>query len=38
MLSVSGALFLVLEMDKPFDGIVRVSSAPLRSALSRLGE
>jgi Protein of unknown function (DUF4239) len=38
MLSVSGALFLVLEMDRPFDGIVRVSSAPLRAALSRLGD
>jgi hypothetical protein len=38
MLSVSGALFLVLEMDKPFDGIMRVSSAPLRAALTRLGE
>jgi hypothetical protein len=38
MLSVSGALFLILEMDKPFDGILRISSAPLRNALSRLGE
>ena len=38
MLSVSGAVFLVLEMDKPFDGTVRVSSAPLRAALARLGE
>jgi hypothetical protein len=38
MLSVSGAVFLVLEMDKPFDGVVRVSSAPLRAALSRVGE
>jgi hypothetical protein len=38
MVSVSGALFLVLEMDKPFDGIMRVSSAPLRAALTRLGE
>jgi hypothetical protein len=38
MLSVSGAVFLVLEMDRPFDGIVRVSSAPLRAALDRLGK
>jgi hypothetical protein len=39
MLSVSGALFLVLEMDRPFDGeIMRVSSAPLRGALSRMGD
>jgi Protein of unknown function (DUF4239) len=38
MLSVSGALFLVLEMDRPFEGIVRVPSAPLRAVLDRLGE
>jgi hypothetical protein len=38
MLSVAGALFLVLEMDRPFDGIIRVPSAPLREVLSRLGE
>jgi hypothetical protein len=36
-LSVSGALFLVLELDTPFDGLMRISSAPLREALSRLG-
>lgn len=38
MLSVAGAVFLVLELDRPFDGIMRISSAPLRAALSRLGE
>ena len=38
MVSVSGAVFLVLEMDRPFEGIMRVSSAPLRAALSRLGD
>ena len=38
MVSVAGALFLVLEMDRPFDGIVRVPSAPLQSVLSRLGQ
>jgi hypothetical protein len=37
MLSVSAAVFLLLEMDRPFDGIMRVSSAPLRAALTRLG-
>jgi hypothetical protein len=36
MLSVAGALFLVLEMDRPFDGMVRVSSAPVRDVLSRI--
>ena len=38
MLSVVGALFLVLEMDRPFDGIIRVPSAPLREVLNRFGE
>jgi hypothetical protein len=38
MLSVSAALFLVLELDRPFDGIMRVSDAPLRDALPRLKE
>jgi len=38
MLSVAGAVFLVLEMDKPFDGIMRVSSDPLRGVLARLGD
>jgi hypothetical protein len=36
-LSVAGALFLILDMASPFDGVVRVSSAPLREALARLG-
>jgi len=38
MLSVSGALFLVLELDRPFEGMVRVSDVPLRSVMSHLGE
>lgn len=38
MLSVSGALFLVMEFDRPFEGMVRVSDAPLRSLIGRLGE
>ncbi len=37
-LSVSGALLLILELDRPFAGIVRVSSAPLQEAISRLGQ
>lgn len=38
MVSVSGAICLVLELDRPFEGIVRVSDAPLRSVLAHLGE
>jgi hypothetical protein len=34
-ISVSGAMFLILEMDKPFTGIIRISDAPMRAALTR---
>jgi hypothetical protein len=37
-LSVAGSIFLILEMDQPFEGLVRISSAPLRYALSHLGQ
>jgi hypothetical protein len=35
-LSVAGAIFLIMEMDQPFTGLMRISSAPLRYALSHL--
>jgi hypothetical protein len=38
MLSVAGAIFLVLELDRPFTGIVRITDAPLQAAISRLDE
>jgi len=34
-LSVAGALFLIIEMDRPFTGLIRISSEPLVSALSQ---
>jgi hypothetical protein len=37
-LSVAGAVFLVLEMDSPFQGVMRVSGDPLRFAVSRLNQ
>jgi Protein of unknown function (DUF4239) len=37
-LSVSGALFLILELDQPFVGLIQISSAPLRNALAHLGQ
>ena len=37
-LSVSGAIFLILEMYRPFEGLMQVSSASLRSALAQLGQ
>ena len=36
-LSVSGAMFLILEMYQPLDGMIKVSSAPLRKAVELLG-
>jgi hypothetical protein len=37
-LSVSGAIFLILEMYAPFGGLISLSSAPLRAALTHLGQ
>jgi hypothetical protein len=37
-LSVSSVVFLILEMDRPFDGMIKVSDAPVRYALSHLGQ
>ena len=36
--SVAAAVFLILELDNPFDGIIRVSAAPLQYALTHLGQ
>jgi hypothetical protein len=35
-LLVSSALFLILELDRPFDGVIQVSSAPMNNVLSRM--
>lgn len=37
-ISVAGALFLILELDRPFSGLIQISSAPLRNALQVLGK
>ncbi len=34
--SVAGALYLILELDRPFTGSIQISSEPLRSALQQL--
>jgi hypothetical protein len=36
--SVSGAIFLILELDQPFDGLIHISSTPMRNALAHLGK
>lgn len=37
-LSVSGAIFLILELDSPFAGLMQISDTPLRNALAHLGQ
>jgi hypothetical protein len=37
-LSVAGAIFLILELDRSFEGLLQVSDAPLRAALAQLGQ
>jgi hypothetical protein len=36
-LSATGAIYLVLELGQPFAGLMQISSAPLRNALTPLG-
>jgi hypothetical protein len=36
-LSVAGAVFLILDLDQPFEGLIRLSGDPLRNVLSQLG-
>jgi hypothetical protein len=37
-LSLSGAIFLILELDRSFAGLLQISDAPLQEALAHLGE
>jgi hypothetical protein len=37
-LCVSGSIFLILELDQPFGGVIRISNGPMRSALEQLGK
>lgn len=36
--SVAAAVFLILELDSPFDGVIKISSGPLHYALAHLGQ
>jgi hypothetical protein len=36
--AVATAIFLILEMYAPFQGLIQISSAPVRSALAHLGQ
>lgn len=37
-ISVAGAIFLILEMEKPFAGVMKISSAPMVKTFERLGK
>lgn len=37
-LAVSGAIFLILELDQPFGGVIRISSEPMVNALHQLAK
>jgi hypothetical protein len=36
--AVSGAIFLILELDQPFGGVIHISSEPMLNALRQLGK
>ena len=36
-LSVAGSIYLILDMDRPYSGLIKISSAPLRITLDQLG-
>jgi hypothetical protein len=36
--SVAGAIFLILELDRPFGGLIQISNEPLRNALIQAGK
>ena len=36
--SVAGSVFLILELDGPFDGVIKISSGPMYYVLSQLGQ
>jgi hypothetical protein len=37
-LSVAGAMFLIVDLDQPFGGLIQISNMPLRNALSQIGQ
>lgn len=37
-LSISVAMFLILELNEPYNGVIQLSDAPLRNALAEIGD
>ena len=36
--AVAGAIYLILAMDQPYGGLIKISSAPARAAIAQLGQ
>jgi hypothetical protein len=36
MFSIGGAIFLILEMDRPVRGVLQISNWPIRNALAQM--
>jgi len=36
-LSVAASIYLIVEMDQPYGGLIKISSAPLRTVLDQIG-
>jgi hypothetical protein len=37
-LAIGGSVFLIIEMDNPFQGALRISRAPMENALAQMRE
>ena len=37
-LSISASIYLIAELESPFSGLVKISSAPMRYMLAHLGQ
>ena len=37
-LAIASAIYVIVDLDRPFDGIFSVSSQPLRNALTEIGQ
>jgi hypothetical protein len=37
-LSIAAAIFLILELNSPYSGLLRISDTPIQYALARIGQ
>jgi hypothetical protein len=38
IVSTTGSLYMILELDQPYHGLIKISSAPLHTALMFMGQ